>query len=652
MSIKFANVSFSYPGNQVFKNFDFEFPKKGLFIILGRSGCGKTTFLSLISGALVPQEGKIEGNDKSLISMVYQSSLLLNYLSVEDNVSFPLWLNGKDDKEIDLKVSEALETVSMLEFIDRDVVSLSGGEKMRVSLARALVQNREIIILDEPCGQLDEKNTKAVYEVMKRLAKDHLLIVVTHDEANAFEIADYVYEMIDGTLHKRKGTSEDEVFDIKKERSGNNSKIISLRKSLYLQKQFLKKRKCRLIMSCAFFAFNLMLIFLGLSLKEDIGTFMYSLTKEHYSYETVKIQEISTIAEEGHLSLKQYSIPDDDKRNKLDIDAFYPSLSYFLPESNTITVNNRTETCSFLPTMLQDKSRLYKGDIIRNYNEIIVNQSFLKEYSLSLDDVLSRKIVFRNQVILECEGYQAKELINISYVFRIVGVSNEKKFMNKAIAYYDYFSMYQFLADTRLDKFSNESKTDVYLSDLFDIETYGEEDFLSHEAYFIVNDLEKLDKSDSNIKYVSNALSIQDTTIEMASSLMSIVLIFLLMNLFVALLSEALIIFSLYDDNIRMFALLMIFNNGKRCKRKMIFSMSLIFTLLSFVMLVLLTLLSLFFINLILNLFSYPKLFLSIRFSWMLLFGMAILLISFLIASLSLKRIKSENIKKELEGDD
>ena len=276
----------------------------------------------------------------------------------------------------------------------------------------------------------------------------------------------------------------------------------------------------------------------------------------------------------------------------------------------------------------------------------------MKEYSLSLDDALSRKVVFRNQVILECEGYQAKELINISYVFTIVGVSNEKKFMNKAIAYYDYFSMYQFLADTRLNKFSNESKTDVYLSDLFDIEIYGEEDFLSHEAYFIVDDLEKLDKSDSNIKYVSNALSIQDTTIEMASSLMSIVLIFLLMNLFVALLSEALIIFSLYDDNIRMFALLMIFNNGKRCKRKMIFSMSLIFTLLSFVMFVLLTLLSLFFINLILNLFLYPKLFLSIRFSWMLLFGLSILLISFLIASLSLKRIKSENIKKELEGDD
>ena len=135
--IQVNHVSYSYQEKEVLKDISVSFPDNGFVVLLGKSGSGKTTFLSLLCHVLSLQKGEIKGNEREKISLVFQSSLLLPYLRVKDNVSFPLLLKNKND--IDIKVKESLMKVGLEGFEDRDVTTLSGGEKMRVSIARALV---------------------------------------------------------------------------------------------------------------------------------------------------------------------------------------------------------------------------------------------------------------------------------------------------------------------------------------------------------------------------------------------------------------------------------------------------------------------------------------------------------------------------------
>lgn len=194
--IQVNHVSYSYQEKEVLKDISVSFPDNGFVVLLGKSGSGKTTFLSLLCHVLSLQKGEIKGNEREKISLVFQSSLLLPYLRVKDNVSFPLLLKNKND--IDTKVKESLMKVGLE---DRDVTTLSGGEKMRVSIARALVLDKPVLILDEPTGQLDEKTSLDIYSILKEIAKDHLVLMVSHDEKNSFLLADVLYELKDGRLH-------------------------------------------------------------------------------------------------------------------------------------------------------------------------------------------------------------------------------------------------------------------------------------------------------------------------------------------------------------------------------------------------------------------------------------------------------------------
>ncbi len=207
--IKFEHVSFSYGENTVLSDVSVSFEGPGLYLILGRSGSGKTTFLSLISSLLQPDSGKIDFQLSEKPSMVYQSPLLLDYLSVIENVSLPLVLDGENMKEAKEKAEEMLEKVHIPELKEREPKTLSGGEQMRVSIARALVSDSDCLILDEPTGQLDEKNSQEIYSLLKELSKEKTVILVTHDEKSAYEIADYLYELKEKKLVLIKAAAEE-----------------------------------------------------------------------------------------------------------------------------------------------------------------------------------------------------------------------------------------------------------------------------------------------------------------------------------------------------------------------------------------------------------------------------------------------------------
>lgn len=191
-----------------------EFMPGNLYAVVGTSGSGKTTFLSLLAGLDVPSSGSITWNGESTaslnrddyrlkyVSVIYQNFNLFSHLTMLENAAYPLYVRKMERKEADALAREKLLAVGLKEEqFGRFPNMLSGGEQQRVAIARALAAGSEIILADEPTGNLDSENSRNIVEILKRLAHEEgrCVIIVTHDPAVA-ESADTVLHMKDGKL--------------------------------------------------------------------------------------------------------------------------------------------------------------------------------------------------------------------------------------------------------------------------------------------------------------------------------------------------------------------------------------------------------------------------------------------------------------------
>ena len=191
-----------------------EFEQGRVYAIVGSSGSGKTTFLSLLAGLDVPTSGTIALDGQSTaeldrdeyrlnhVSVIYQNFNLFQHLTVLENAAYPLYVRKVSGKEADAVAREKLLQVGLKEDQFKRLPNmLSGGEQQRVAIARALASGSEIILADEPTGNLDSTNSRNIVEILHRLAheNDRCVIIVTHDPAVA-EAADVVLNMKDGVL--------------------------------------------------------------------------------------------------------------------------------------------------------------------------------------------------------------------------------------------------------------------------------------------------------------------------------------------------------------------------------------------------------------------------------------------------------------------
>ena len=191
-----------------------EFEQGLVYAIVGSSGSGKTTFLSLLAGLDVPTSRTIALDGQSTaeldrdeyrlnhVSVIYQNFNLFQHLTVLENAAYPLYVRKVSGKEADAVAREKLLQVGLKEDQFKRLPNmLSGGEQQRVAIARALASGSEIILADEPTGNLDSTNSQNIVEILHRLAheNDRCVIIVTHDPAVA-EAADVVLNMKDGVL--------------------------------------------------------------------------------------------------------------------------------------------------------------------------------------------------------------------------------------------------------------------------------------------------------------------------------------------------------------------------------------------------------------------------------------------------------------------
>ena len=217
--IEIKNVSKTYGDNTVLNNLSLNIRKNEFLTLLGPSGCGKTTTLKILAGFENGDIGKVlfNGEDisnlppyKRQLNTVFQKYALFPHMNVYENIAFGLKIKKVSKSEIDKKVSEMLKLVALEGFEKRSIDSLSGGQQQRIAIARALVNEPKVLLLDEPLGALDLKLRKEMQSELKRIQQrlGITFIFVTHDQEEALTMSDTIVVMNKGVIQQM-GSPED-----------------------------------------------------------------------------------------------------------------------------------------------------------------------------------------------------------------------------------------------------------------------------------------------------------------------------------------------------------------------------------------------------------------------------------------------------------
>lgn len=217
--IALKNVRKIYDNDVIIENLDLSIERNEFMTILGPSGCGKTTTLRMIGGFEQPTEGEICFNGKNIndlppykrqINTVFQKYSLFTHMNIFENIAFGLRIKKIPQKEIKERVEKMLKLVNLQGYENRSVDSLSGGQQQRIAIARALVNEPEILLLDEPLGALDLKLRKEMQVELKKMQQKLgiTFIYVTHDQEEALSMSDTIVVMKDGKIQQM-GTAEE-----------------------------------------------------------------------------------------------------------------------------------------------------------------------------------------------------------------------------------------------------------------------------------------------------------------------------------------------------------------------------------------------------------------------------------------------------------
>ena len=217
--IDIVNVSKAFDENVVLDELNLYIRENEFLTLLGPSGCGKTTLLRILGGFETPDSGKIifDGQDitnlapnKRQLNTVFQKYALFTHMTIAENIAFGLKIKGKSQNYIHDKIRYALKLVNLEGFENRTPASLSGGQQQRIAIARAIVNEPKVLLLDEPLGALDLKLRQDMQYELIRL-KNELgitFIFVTHDQEEALTMSDTIVVMNQGYI-QQVGTPED-----------------------------------------------------------------------------------------------------------------------------------------------------------------------------------------------------------------------------------------------------------------------------------------------------------------------------------------------------------------------------------------------------------------------------------------------------------
>ncbi len=206
----FKNIKKSYETKIIYENFNLKLPNLGLVSLIGKSGSGKSTLLNLIAGIDKPNLGDIIFNDliltnlsenershflRNKVGFIYQDYQLIETKTVYENIKLGLSFSGYKNNDYDEKIKKIAFDLNINDLLDKYPYNLSGGEKQRTAIARALIKDPKIILADEPTGAIDSNQSLKIMDILKDISKDRLVIIASHDLSLMNQYADFIYSI-------------------------------------------------------------------------------------------------------------------------------------------------------------------------------------------------------------------------------------------------------------------------------------------------------------------------------------------------------------------------------------------------------------------------------------------------------------------------
>lgn len=285
--LELKNVCKKYD-REVLKKINLKFGNKGFICLVGESGSGKTTLLNIIGGLEQPDSGKVifNGNNiknidssfysNQLVSFINQNYNLIDKYTVLENILLPIELRRIRSP---CNVDNILKMLGIYSLKNKKVVSLSGGEKQRVAIARCIVQNTRVILADEPTGALDSENAYSVMRILKNLSKQKLVIVVTHNTELANAFADSIIKIADGKIYSKLKVINKNIYS--KIKCNRKIKLSFIKLVKYAIKN-LNNKLLRNILTILAFTIGLLSLGIVLSIKTGFNKELDSLNKSSF----------------------------------------------------------------------------------------------------------------------------------------------------------------------------------------------------------------------------------------------------------------------------------------------------------------------------------------------------------------------------------
>lgn len=370
------------------KNVDLKFRKNEFVSILGASGSGKTTLLNIIGGLDRYDSGDLIINNKSTkefknidwdryrnncVGFIFQSYNLISHISILDNVEMGMTLSGVSAKTRRKKAKEALKKVGLIDHIHKKPNQLSGGQMQRVAIARALANNPDVILADEPTGALDTKTSVQIMELIKEIAKDKLVIMVTHNPKLAKEYATRIIEFKDG----EKISDSNPVND--KEKDNKEIKIrktaMSFLTALKLSFNNIKTKKGRTLLTAFASSIGIIGIALILSLSNGFKIEIDNFEKRSLSQAPITISVQSMNMNESTMEQMEES----EKREK------YPKeeIVYVQEDVLELLIHENKITSEYIDYIEKLDPKYVAGiSYTRGTNLVLVNKDHTGKYNL------------------------------------------------------------------------------------------------------------------------------------------------------------------------------------------------------------------------------------------------------------------------------
>lgn len=396
---------------------DLSFGNKGIVFILGKSGSGKSTLLNVIGGLDSVDEGEILfcGEDISKLSakeldeyrndhvgFVFQEYNLFDDMTVAQNVSLAMDLQNR--RASDEEISDLLEKFDLRDIGSRKPNTLSGGQKQRVAIARALIKNSEIILADEPTGALDSDTAKQIFDYIKTIAKDKLVIVVSHDKNLANAYADRIIELKDGVVVG--DTCKPQTIAVKQKEERKNKSRLSLKNAFRLGASMFSKKRGRLAFSLIMIIASLVLFGLAdtFSAFEIDSALAKSFEKSSPSYFSVE-KTRTIVKDDDFFRYEQTSVEgmddtDVEKLTRISADAiavYNPSQSdislkcfanssvfydYQYPHGYNYYKNSLNGFVEFSESDVQNLGYSVNGRLPQNYDEIAISRYVYEMFTI------------------------------------------------------------------------------------------------------------------------------------------------------------------------------------------------------------------------------------------------------------------------------